>query len=205
MTAAYTIQTHTNSSLASSSHSHESAIIAQAKAGDHEAIAWLYERYAPLIRRYILTRIGDPSLAEDICGDVFVKMIESLGRYEDRGWPFSAWLYRIAYARTMDILRQARRRRSVPLEESMPSREKSIDETVLSRVAYDDLQNHMGVLTSDQRIVIRLRFSEDQSLAEVAQSLGRSIGSVKALQHRGLSRLAEELERYPGSAQGAAA
>ena len=205
MTAVYRIQTPINTSVISSSTPHESAIIAQAKAGDAEAIAWLYERYAPMMRRYILTRIGDPLLAEDICGDVFVKMIESLGRYEDRGWPFSAWLYRIAYARTMDIIRQGRRRRSVPLEESMPSRETSIDEAVLSRVAYDDLQNHMNVLTSDQRIVIRLRFDEDQSLAEVAQSLGRSIGSVKALQHRGLSRLAEELGRYPSYAQRAVA
>ena len=58
----------------------------------------------------------------------------------------------------------------------------------------------MAVLTSDQRIVIHLRFDEDQSLAEVAQSLGRSIGSVKALQHRGLTRLAEELGRYPSYA-----
>ncbi len=182
----------------------ESAVIARAKDGDHEAISWLYERYAPLIRRYIAARTCDAVLAEDICSDVFVKMIESLDRYEDRGWPFSAWLYRIAYARTMDILRQSRRRMSVPLEESMPSPETSLDEAVLARVAYNDLQNHMDVLTSEQRIVLRLRFHEDQSLAEVAQSLGRSIGSVKALQHRGLTRLAEELGRYPNYTQQAA-
>ena len=82
----------------------------------------------------------------------------------------------------------------------MPSLETSLDEAVLARIAYYDLKNHMAVLTSDQRIVIHLRFDEDQSLAEVAQSLGRSIGSVKALQHRGLTRLAEELGRYPSYA-----
>ena len=62
------------------------------------------------IQRYIASRLGDPVQAEDVCADVFVKVLESLARYEDRGWPFSAWLYRIAYARTMDMLRQARRR-----------------------------------------------------------------------------------------------
>ncbi len=200
MTAIYTMHTPLNSTGSASKNTHVAGIIAQAKVGDHEAIAWLYERYAPLIRRYIAIRIGDPILAEDICSDVFVKMIESLDRYEDRGWPFSAWLYRIAYARTIDIIRQSRRRRSVPLEESMPSLETSLDEAVLARIAYYDLKNHMAVLTSDQRIVIHLRFDEDQSLAEVAQSLGRSIGSVKALQHRGLTRLAEELGRYPSYA-----
>lgn len=204
MTAVHSIQS-TKNTVSNSGSLFESAVIVRAKAGDQEAISWLYERYAPLICRYIAARIGDPLLAEDICSDVFVKMIESLERYEDRGWPFSAWLYRIAYARTMDILRQSRRRVSVPLEESMASRDLAPDEAVLERMAYCDLQNHMDVLTSEQRIVIRLRFDEDQSLAEVAQSMGRSIGSVKALQHRGLSRLAQELGRYPSYSQRAVA
>ena len=56
-----------------------------------------------------------------------------------------------------------------------------------------DVLTGRGLLTSDQRLVLRLRFDEDRSLAEIAESLGRSIGSVKALQHRGLSRLAEAL------------
>jgi RNA polymerase sigma-70 factor (ECF subfamily) len=175
----------------------EADVIARAKDGDPDAIGWLYERYAPLVRRYVASRIGDPQLAEDICNDVFVKVLESLGRYEDRGWPFSAWLYRIAYARTMDMLRQARRRPSVPLDETLPGNSEQIDETVMMRIAYHEIKQMMGVLTSDQRMVLRLRFDEDRSLAEVAASLGRTIGSVKALQHRGLTRLAEELAGRP--------
>lgn len=171
----------------------ESAMIARAKSGDPDAIGWLYERYAPLVRRYVLIRLGDPLLAEDICSDVFVKVLESLGRYEDRGWPFSAWLYRIAYARTMDILRQSRRRPSIPLDETLPGEAEAFDDVILSRIAYSEIKHVMRVLTRDQRLVLSLRFDEDRSLAEVAESLGRSIGSVKALQHRGLARLAEEL------------
>jgi RNA polymerase sigma-70 factor, ECF subfamily len=171
----------------------EAAIIARAKSGDEEAISKLYERYAPQVRRYVALRLGDPLLAEDVCSDVFVKMLEGLERYEDRGWPFSAWLYRIAYARTMDMLRQARRRPSVPLDERSPAMLAPPDEAVLSRIAYHEIKGEMSVLTSDQRLVLRLRFDEDRSLAEIAASLGRSVGSVKALQHRGLSRLAEAL------------
>src|SRR5438132_1094127 len=95
----------------------EGALIARAKGGDADAISALYERYAPQIQRYIAARLGDPIQAEDVCADVFVKVLESLARYEDRGWPFSAWLYRIAFARTVDVLRQLRRRHSVPLDE----------------------------------------------------------------------------------------
>lgn len=178
----------------------ESLVIVRAKQGDPDAIAWLYERYAPMVRRYVAGRVGDSQLAEDICNDVFVKVIESLSRYEDRGWPFSAWLYRIAYARTMDIMRQSRRRPSVPLDEGLSGDGEPLDETILTRIAYHEVQQMMGVLTSDQRIVLRLRFDEDRSLAEVAQSLGRTVGSVKALQHRGLARLAEEIAGRPSFA-----
>ena len=176
----------------------ESALIARAKAGDPDAISRLYERYAPQIRRYITSRLGDPTQAEDICGDVFVKVLESLDRYEDRGWPFSAWLYRIAYARTVDVLRQARRRPSLPLDESLLVALEPPDEAVMARLAYHEISGIMEELTSDQRLVLRLRFGEDRSLAEIAQSLGRSVGSVKALQHRGLTRLAQVLATQPG-------
>jgi RNA polymerase sigma-70 factor (ECF subfamily) len=171
----------------------ESTLIARAKAGDPEAISALYERYAPQIQRYIASRLGDPVQAEDVCADVFVKVLESLGRYEDRGWPFSAWLYRIAYARTVDVLRQSRRRHSVPLDERQLGVLEPPDDAVMSRIAYHEIKGAMDILTREQQLVLRLRFDEDRSLAEIAQSLGRSVGSVKALQHRGLTRLAQEL------------
>jgi RNA polymerase sigma-70 factor (ECF subfamily) len=171
----------------------ESSLIARAKAGDGEAISALYQRYAPQIQRYIASRLSDPVLAEDVCADVFVKVLESLSRYEDRGWPFSAWLYRIAYARTVDVLRQSSRRHSIPLDETQLGALEPPDEAVMTRISYLEIKGAMGILTSEQRLVLRLRFDEDRSLAEIAQSLGRSIGSIKALQHRGLTRLAQAI------------
>lgn len=179
----------------------ESTLIARAKSGDPEAIGMLYERYAPQIQRYIAARLGDPVQAEDVCADVFVKVLESLARYEDRGWPFSAWLYRIAYARTVDVLRQARRRHSVPLDERQLGTLDPPDDAIMSRLAYHEIKGAMDILTREQRLVLRLRFDEDRSLAEIAESLGRTIGSVKALQHRGLSRLAQELGPQIGIVQ----
>jgi RNA polymerase sigma-70 factor (ECF subfamily) len=176
----------------------ESAVIARAKVGDADAISALYERYAPQIQRYIASRLGDPVLAEDVCADVFVKVLESLERYEDRGWPFSAWLYRIAYARTVDVLRQSRRRHSIPLDERQLVALDPPDEAIMTRLAYMEIKGAMGMLTNEQRLVLRLRFDEDRSLAEIAESLGRTIGSIKALQHRGLTRLAQTLASQPG-------
>ena len=74
--------------------------------------------------------------------DVFVKVLESLSRYEDRGWPFSAWLYRIAYARTVDVLRQSRRRHSIPLDETQLGALEPPDEAVMTRIAYLEIKGH---------------------------------------------------------------
>jgi RNA polymerase sigma-70 factor, ECF subfamily len=177
----------------------ESKLIARAKTGDADAISALYERYAPQIQRYIASRLGDPVQAEDICADVFVKVLESLSRYEDRGWPFSAWLYRIAYARTVDVLRQSRRRHSIPLDERQLGALEPPDEQIMARISYLEIKGAMGVLTNEQRLVLRLRFDEDRSLAEIAESLGRTIGSIKALQHRGLTRLAQAIATQPSA------
>ena len=177
----------------------EASVIARAKLGEADAISALYERYAPQIQRYIASRLGDPVLAEDVCADVFVKVLESLERYEDRGWPFSAWLYRIAYARTVDVLRQARRRHSIPLDERQLGALEPPDEQIMTRIAYLEIKGAMGMLTNEQRLVLRLRFDEDRSLAEIAESLGRTIGSIKALQHRGLMRLAQALATQPAA------
>jgi len=175
----------------------DSELVVRAKAGDEAAFTQIYERYAMAIYRYVYFRLGEPELAEDIQAEVFLRMLEGIHRYEDRGWPFSAWLYRIAYARTVDVLRQSRRRHSISLDEQHLGALEPPDEQIMTHIAYLEIKGAMGLLTSEQRLVLRLRFDEDRSLAEIAESLGRTIGSIKALQHRGLTRLASVLATQP--------
>ena len=94
----------------------DSELVVRAKAGDHAAFTQIYERYAPAIYRYIYFRIGEAELAEDLQAEVFLRMLEGIHRYEDRGWPISAWLYRIAHDRTIDTIRRRRNRQQLPLE-----------------------------------------------------------------------------------------
>ena len=166
----------------------EAHIIARAKAGDADAIGQLYERYAPQVHRYIASRLGDPVLAEDVCSDVFVKMLEGLDRYEDRGWPFSAWLYRIAYARTIDALRRKERHAQVDLEPwdlSDDGPDTALDEQ-LNRAA---LRRAFPRLCPNQRRVLMLRYIYGLSLEETARQMGRSVGAIKSLQHRAIDNL----------------
>lgn len=176
--------------LASSS---DTELVLRAKSGDQSAFAQIYERYAPAIYRYIFFRVRDVELAEDIQADVFLRMLEGIGRYEDRGWPLSAWLYRIAHDRTIDTIRRRTKRHVVPLESWEGSCE-GPEHTVNTLLEHEELHQTLNDLTAEQREVIQLRFMADMSVQEVATRLGRSEGAVKALQHRGIQSLARRLQ-----------
>ena len=171
------------------SHINDSELVIRAKAGDPSALTAIYERYSAAIYRYIYFRVGEVELAEDLQAEVFLRMLEGIHRYEDRGWPISAWLYRIAHDRTIDTIRRRRNRQHVPLEAWSGTCE-GPDGTVEVRLAHEELKRMLEELTDEQRQVIHMRFMADMSVQEVARTLGRTEGSVKALQHRGIQSLA---------------
>jgi RNA polymerase sigma-70 factor (ECF subfamily) len=175
-----------------SSHITDSELVIRAKAGDQGAFTTIYERYSAAIYRYIYFRVGEAELAEDLQAEVFLRMLEGMERYEDRGWPISAWLYRIAHDRTIDTMRRRRKRQHVPLEAWTGICE-GPDSAVEVRLVHEELKRMLDDLTDDQRQVIHLRFMADMSVQEVARRLGRTEGSVKALQHRGIQSLARRL------------
>jgi RNA polymerase sigma-70 factor (ECF subfamily) len=138
-----------------------------------------------------------------VAGEVFVRMMESIGSYTYRGMPLSAWLYRIA--RNLVIDQQRRGSRLRPLDEADESRlvsENPVD-VAEGRLSWAELQGLLGELTDEQRQVIVLKFIENLDNNEVAQVIGKSEGSVKALQHRALRslrRLMEKRGSYAGRA-----
>ncbi len=175
------------------SQHNDTELISRAKSEDPQALATIYERYSPAIYRYIYYRVGDAELAEDLRAEVFLRMLEGMHRYEDRGWPISAWLYRIAHDRTIDTLRRRSRRPQLPLEawsETCEGPERLVD----IRLDREELRRKIDELTESQRQVILLRFMGDLSVQEVATRMGRTEGAVKALQHRGLQNLARLLQ-----------
>jgi RNA polymerase sigma-70 factor, ECF subfamily len=175
------------------SHPSDIDLIMQVRAGDQAAFAQLYERYAAAIYRYIYYRVGEVELAEDLRSEVFMRMFEDLDRYEDRGWPLSAWLYRIAHDRTIDTVRRRKSRTHVPLEDWEGVSE-GPEAVLASKLDREEILQLLEKLTDEQRQVIRLRFMADLSIQEVAERIGRSEGAVKALQHRGIQSLARMME-----------
>lgn len=171
--------------------SDERNLIQCAQQRDTEAFGELYRRHFDQIFRYVLARVGEQALAEDLTGDVFVSVLEALERYEDRGVPFSAWLYKIANARVIDHWRRAHwAGGSIDAERVSIA----VDAPSGDVLAYKFLAESLKKLTSEQQEVIVLKFIEGYSIAEVAQRTGRSIGAIKSLQHRALASLARLME-----------
>lgn len=176
----------------------EARLIQGAKEGDNGAIGELYRRHVDAIYRYIWARVRDTTVAEDLTAGVFLKALEALPTYEPSEKPFLAWLYRVAYARVVDYWRQQERRTEVQLSETVPTPELPPDEYVQAQADWERAMEMIAQLTDDQQDVIILRFIGELSLSEVAETLGKTLGATKALQHRALAALARMLERQGG-------
>jgi RNA polymerase sigma-70 factor (ECF subfamily) len=177
----------------------ENRLILQAKQGDKQAIAELYTGHVDAIYRYIWPRVRDEAIAEDLTAQVFLKALEGLPGYEPSGKPFLAWLYRIAYARVVDHWRKQDRRATLPLDDTLPAREPRPGELLEVEDDWITAIDLLAQLTDDQQEVLMLRFIGEMSLSEVAETMGKTLGATKAVQHRALASLARLLEQQEGS------
>lgn len=173
---------------------HDHDLIARAKRGDSAAFGALYEEYAPMIYRFLRRRLeGSEDAVEDLTEDVFVKVFQKLDRYEERGLPFSAWLYRIAHNQLVDFVRVRSRITNAPLEAiagvAAPQTGVAFGRVLEQAV----LEPALSRLTEQQRLAVQLRFLDGLSVADTARLMGRSEDAVKKLQARALVNLRSSL------------
>ena len=150
----------------------------------------LYDRHFHRVYVYALRRTGSRAEAEDVTSAVFGRALANLDKFEWRGVPFVAWLYRIAANELADRRRQSARFVSAPASDA-PGPDSDLE----WQVALFELVDR---LPEDQRRVIQLRFGEGRSIREVAAALVRSEGAVKQLQRRAVEKLRADLERTDG-------
>jgi len=170
-------------------------LIASAQGGDVDAIGALYDRHHESIFKYLWLRLGNQHVAEDLTGDVFLRMLDALPAYRTLGLPFRAWLYRIAHNLLVDHYR--RESKHVPISLDTITLHADNGDPV-SDIEHRLLIDHVGRALTDldpnQREVITLRFIIGLSLRETALSVGKTEAAVKSMQHRGLSALRAALK-----------
>jgi len=159
--------------------------------GDARAFGRLYDEHVDRIYAFTRSRIANNHDAEDVTETVFLKAWGAIGCYDERGLPFSAWLFRIARNAVVDWHRR-QGRVPTPVEDCSPDTMDiglDVEAVVISTADGEGVREALKTLTDDQAAVIVLRFYWDMSHAEVAASLGKTEGAVKALQHRAVQRL----------------
>jgi RNA polymerase sigma-70 factor, ECF subfamily len=153
--------------------------VARAKEGDGSALEFLYVRYASGIQRYVASFVGDNHEAEDITQDVFLKLMDVIGKYTQRDVPFVAWLRRVARNAALDHLRS---KRLVPVSEVRPG-ENAYEQVNPERSRA--LRDALGRLPREQCEVLVLRHLAGLRPREIARALGKTEAAVHGLHHRG--------------------
>jgi RNA polymerase sigma-70 factor (ECF subfamily) len=169
-------------------------LVERAQAGDREAFGEIYERVAPKVYSYLYHHTnGRAQLAEDLVEEVFVKVLEKLDRYHDRGLPFISWVYRISHNHLVDYFRTLPKQGIISVEDCFGLAEERAERSLDEALTNNELARALQRLTEDQRRVIVLRFLQGMNIAETARIIGKSEDAVKKLQSRGLLGLRRAL------------
>jgi len=169
--------------------------VIQAREGDPEGFAALYERHVDLVRGYALSRAGCPVLADDLASETFLRAFRRMELFN--GGNLEAWLTSITRNVVTDHFRLARTRRELTVDEvhlhgaQAGPEDLMLErwETARHRDQLKQMRHLMGELTEDQRRCLTLRYLEGRTIAETAKTLERSEGAVKVLQHRAVRAL----------------
>ena len=163
----------------------------QVEASRHReaTLAGLYEEYYIKIARYALVRIGNRTEAEDLAGEVFLRALESLKLYQERGIPMQAWLFRIAHNLVVDHLRKRAKHKTVSIDTLQIESGMSPATIAEENIEFEKVNKAMEQLTPAQKEVIGLRFFSGFTSKEVGQILNKSDGAVREMQRAAIESL----------------
>ena len=163
-------------------------LLIEAAQRDPRRFSELYEGNFERVFAFVMRRVRDRDIAEDITAEVFHQALAKLPQFEWRGVPFSAWLIRIAANAITDRWQKTNRETELPPEELEDA---AADGEIERRAMLFQL---VDGLPEDQRLVVVKRFVEQRTIREIATELGRSEGAVKQLQFRALQSLRERMK-----------
>jgi RNA polymerase sigma-70 factor (ECF subfamily) len=165
-------------------------LLTLAKQFDQDALAEIYDRYSTALFRYAYRIVGSQQIAEDCVSETFIRFLKSLQAGRGPRENLRGYLYRIAHNWITD---QFRRQKPVngleDYEEVLEADSGGVEDSVIGSETAHQLRRYLGRLKADQQQVIALKHLEGMSNKEVAEIMGRNVGSVKALHSRGLNNL----------------
>ena len=170
-------------------------LVAAAQQGDQHAFGRLYDRYVDVVFRFVLFRVGDRPLAEDITSETFLRALRRISSVSYQGRDVGAWFVTIARNLVLDHVKSSRYRLEMTTADILDSSagDRGPEHEVVQQATATELMRCVAQLGQDQQECIVLRFMQGLSVSETASVMGRNEGAVKALQHRAVRRLAQLL------------
>jgi len=177
----------------------ESALLNAVVSLDQDALASVFDEYAPAIFKYLL-RLGIGSQeADQITGDVFVRLLEKIKEGKGPQKNLRSYLFQTAYHLVVDQSRERQRITTLDMADTVVQDSQPVSAMAEDKLLLEKLAKIMErELTEEQTNVIVLRFQEDFSLKETAEIVGKNINAVKALQNRGINKLRDAMSRENG-------
>lgn len=169
----------------------ERAVVARLRDGDRAALAILYRWYGDAVYRAALSRLPDPTLAEDVLRDTFRTALEKLDRFTSHDRSIFFWLRRIAVNKAIDVHRRRRRERELservlhePTHASLAQAPPAPDRGLEADDAARDVEACLGRINPRYAHALRLRLLQDRPREECAEALGVSVANFDVILHR---------------------
>ena len=190
-----------STSVALSEHTDED-LAKQMNTGDDRAFEELYERYFQKLYAFVLRRVGHAPTAEDLLSDIFLKVFAHRKTFI---WKtsFSAWIYRIATNRITDYYRTKKTAEPFNPEQDdhQPISHASAPHEIDNTLSGQALERVLEQLPARDRLIVTLKFYNEYSHEEIAQTLNLKVNHVGVLIHRALKKcqtlLPETLKKIP--------
>lgn len=175
----------------------EDELLNQAIQGDADAFSKLYQEYVGRIYNYVYYRTGNACDAEDLTAKVFQRALAHINTYEDKGIPFSAWLYRIAHNLVANWHRDNSRKKEESIEDHLGLHlpDEYPENALVQNQETELLLKAIHKLPADRQQLVILKFVDRLSNAEIGEIMDKSEGAVKSLYHRTLISLRVKIKK----------
>lgn len=171
-------------------------IVERAKT-DGEAFGQLYDFYFPRVFAFVMCKVGERSAAEDIVSDVFMKILDNLPKYQDRGLPFGAWLFTVVRNVIFDHYAKNHGKENLPLEEGVEIKDEKKDFQPAFQAKENELKENvrtvMKKLPERELSILQMKFFSGLTNREIALVLNLTESNVGIILFRVLKKIKPDL------------
>lgn len=178
-------------------HLSDEAVVALVARSDEVALGELYDRYGAAAYSLARRVLRDASLAEDAVQEAFLLIWRGADRFVPERAKAASWIMTIVHRRAVDLVRREQRRRTDVLPDELPSTDASAQDAVWLRLERENVQRALVQLPDQQRETLELAYYGGFTQSELADRLGRPIGTIKSQMHTALANLRRLIESTP--------